>query len=73
MPDGTKPLPQPMLTYHEWGPVVKILIINIGLKSHSTLQSHAHGDNGLKQMKTNHIFLGVMKNNIWVNIMIQKW
>ena len=24
LPDGTKPLPEPMLTYHQWGPVTFI-------------------------------------------------
>ena len=38
--DGTKPLPELMLTYHQWGPMAFIYMTRILQKKHYTDTSH---------------------------------
>ena len=68
MPDGTKPLPEPMLTYHQWGSVAftkcmyqfhKITFHKMNLKNTLVkLFPHLPGGNELKGVQSTATFTG---------------
>ena len=71
LPDGTKPLPEPMLTYHQWSPVN--LILRNFTRDASTINHQSLFENYISENSFKFTRGHWVKVNLWKQLLQMWW